>query len=255
MIKEKQQIEFIKTFLIPFYNSKDDNERVNIFNSMFKNMSLLADFDEETRKYLAIELSESISIKDNHKKQVKEVFELIYEMLNIAFSENYIKKPNKLINELDDCKFSKLEKRIKELIEFDNVNKSYFWRGIGLCCDFTEKAEIDTLPIYDIAECYIVRLLFELFKSDVEEIKEFDLNKKEDLEKFNSYEKNLEENQILIRNECFILVITKGIGFKFFNICPKCGKFFYKKRKDQVFCSEKCREAEHQKRYRIKNKK
>ncbi len=235
MIKEKQQIEFIKTFLIPFYNSKDDNERVNIFNSMFKNMSLLADFDEETRKYLAIELSESISIKDNHKKQVKEVFELIYEMLNIAFSGNYIKKPNKLINELDDCKFSKLEKRIKELIEFDNVNKSYFWRGIGLCCDFTEKAEIDTLPIYDIAECYIVRLLFELFKSDVEEIKEFDLNKKEDLEKFNSYEKNLEENQILIRNECFTLIITKGIGFKYFNICPKCGKFFYKKGKIRFF--------------------
>lgn len=37
---------------------------------------------------------------------------------------------------------------------------------------------------------------------------------------------------------------AEASGYQYFSFCPKCGKFFYKKRKDQVYCSERCRAAE-----------
>lgn len=43
-----------------------------------------------------------------------------------------------------------------------------------------------------------------------------------------------------------------AIGYQYFSFCPKCGKFFYKKRKDQVYCSERCRSTDGTRRFRKK---
>ena len=45
-----------------------------------------------------------------------------------------------------------------------------------------------------------------------------------------------------------------AIGYTFFAVCPKCEKFFYRKRKDQVYCSDKCRIADGVSRFRKKEK-
>ena len=47
---------------------------------------------------------------------------------------------------------------------------------------------------------------------------------------------------------------AEAIGYQYFSFCPKCGKFFYKKRKDQVYCSERCRNNDKSMRYREKKK-
>lgn len=35
-------------------------------------------------------------------------------------------------------------------------------------------------------------------------------------------------------------ISKKGVGFTFVGLCPNCGVFFVKKRKDQLYCSEVC---------------
>lgn len=44
----------------------------------------------------------------------------------------------------------------------------------------------------------------------------------------------------------------KGIGYTYFSVCPKCNRFFYRRRKDAEYCSERCRAAASTQRQRNK---
>ena len=48
--------------------------------------------------------------------------------------------------------------------------------------------------------------------------------------------------------------IITGEGFKKIGLCSNCYKVFEKKRKDQVLCSERCRETAQRRRYRARKK-
>lgn len=49
-------------------------------------------------------------------------------------------------------------------------------------------------------------------------------------------------------------LVTAGLGFKYFGVCEKCGRLFFKQRKDHVYCSNACSTSMRMKKYRENRK-
>lgn len=236
MINEKQQIEFIKTYLIPFVNAKTDDEKKKYFDDIVKN-GIWHLFDE----------TNVIFYSENDKKRcldsltydseiVYRIHETVRKMIRIALIDGEFKK---IYSEERTLPLpSDLEKIINESLKYTNISTRLFWRGKGYNCGFSDFfLEIKTKnrlykDFIKEVEAKIIKVLVDFFQSGY--IAALTRTPQGDIES--------------------IPRIYNGIGYQYFNICPKCEKFFYKKRKDQVYCSEKCSNAERQNRHRKANK-
>lgn len=159
--------------------------------------------------------SEKINPKTD-KKAIAHIQNIILKILRIALIDGEFKK---LYPEADngDLKETELEKYIHDLYSGQNHSEFFRWRGKGESfkyLDWFKDESVFTKCEYII----IINVLLELFKSD----------------------------------DWYF--IEYGNGYEYFSFCPKCGKFFYKQRKDQVYCSERCRKNDKSMRYRKKLK-
>ena len=219
-MNENKSIEFVKRFLIPFVNAKSDKEKLESFENIAKDgIAFLMD-----RPKLKIVIADNANLKLVSEK-IKQTHEIILKMLRIALIDGEFAKlyPEYTCNKSMDLfeKYTDLEIYLKNTLIQDYYNKSILiWRDKGLRTRLLK--DLDYKELYQTIESIIIDLLVENFQS------EFD---------FSDDDKTID-----------------AIGYKYFAICPKCGKFFYKKRKDMIFDSEKCRLAQSQKRFRIKNK-
>lgn len=157
------------------------------------------------------EFSEKINPKTD-KTAIAHTHNIIVKILKIALIDGEFKK---LYPEADngELKETELEKYIHDLYSGQNHSEFFRWRGKGESFKFLDWFKDESV----FTKCeyiIIINVLFELFKS-------------------------------VYTNE-----IENEIGYQYFSFCPKCGKFFYKKRKDQVYCSDKCRSADGTRRFR-----
>ena len=219
-----KSIEFVKRFLIPFVNAKTDKEKLESFREIVKNgIGFLRNKD-----YM---LDESVTQKLDIE-QINIIHTRILKMLRIALVNGEF---DRLYPEIKDLeipeefyKLNDLELYINKSICYLYQKTFYLWRGRGLNFNTTDAAIFS--DVYIGIEAVIIQLIINLFECEL-------VRNKSDKSK----------NKVL--NE-----VVYAIGYQYFAICPKCGKFFYKKRKDMVFDSEKCRLAESQKRFRVRNK-
>lgn len=215
-----KSIEFVKRFLIPFVNAKSDKEKLESFENIAKDgITFLMD-----RPKLKIVIADNANLKLVSEK-INQTHEIILKMLRIALVDGEFEKlyPEKINNyNADYWELTDLEKYIVETLEENYKEFIQYWRGKGLTFPMFQNHKIGN--IYSFIEEKLIRLLILLFESSGTITKD--------------------------KNEPDTYT---AIGYKYFAICPKCGKFFYKKRKDMIFDSEKCSNAEHQKRHRKRN--
>lgn len=222
-----KSIEFVKRFLIPFVNAKSDKEKLESFENIAREgISFLLDKPNLT-------IANSIKLDLNIEK-VNQIYETITKMLRIALIHGEYHRLYPDTKEFDDIKeFEKpndLELRIKKALKHSIDTYCYLWRGLGLNLATYTNINLDKDFHLDI-ESIIIELIFDIFESRL----------------------LIKDDKNGIKQAKF--AFTAAIGYQYFAICPKCGKFFYKKRKDMIFDSEKCRAIVLQKRYIAKKKK
>lgn len=217
----KNNIEFVKLFLMPFINSKDQ-DRVSTFENMYIDGLVFLNANLNNK-----ELFEYASKEDKYLDNINQLHSFIYKMLSIALIDTSYKKyyPEETINAKNDkiLKMNDFEESIKmTLTKLDN-SLMCRWRGRGDCYtqSFFKNADYN---IFDEIKTVLINILVVLFES-------------RDMNSDYAAEGTIEQ-----------------IGYLYFAFCQKCGKFFYKKREDQVFCSKKCKNAAASQKYRDKSK-
>ena len=216
---EQHCIEFVKLHLLPFINSKE-SERVEAFEDLYlKGIGFVSRWKQvfEDQNFLDQERK-----KKDYLIKINQLHSFFYKMLSIALIDDAFEKyyPEKLkdLDSFDDM--TDFEKSLKESVEIAIKSSAYQWRGKGSC--YTLPFLSSEHPVFDEVKSVTISILLDLFKSEVYDI--------EPDEKTFNY--------------------SFAIGYTFFAVCPKCGKFFYRKRKDQVYCSDKCRIADGVSRFR-----
>lgn len=226
---QKQCIDFVRLYLLPFMNSTDA-ERVEAFESLY--LKGVADLNEKWKQLFYDNKKENYLDRERKKKdyltRINHIYSFFYKMLSIALVDNAFEKyyPEKLSNLISFDDMTDFEKSLKEGIEIAVKSSAYQWRGRGSC--YTLPFLSNEHPVFDEVKSVTISILMDLFKTDAYDIDPDD-------GKLSTY--------------------SFAIGYTFFAVCPKCGKFFYKKRKDQVYCSDKCRSADGTSRFRKKNNK
>lgn len=205
-------IEFVRKFLVDFVNAESEEEKYNHFR-------------EITESGLSCLTKGRLSISGAFESLPNE-----YDYEDYRYDFDEINRIHSIILKmlriaLIDDEFKKLypeankktieETDLEEYIRdlFVNGEHTETFRWRGKGKTYILPERVEKDYIYDELEYIIIKTLFDLFESDD---------------------------------------LADAIGYQYFSFCPKCGKFFYKKRKDQVYCSESCRSTDGTRRFRKK---
>ena len=210
--KENRLIDFVRLYLVDFINAESDDSLIGSFERIaFNGIKFLTDGRLD---YSFTEKKDLINPdSDSDLNTIEYIQSILLKMLRIALIDDEFKKlyPEVKNITLDQ---TELEKYLHDLFAKEGHTDFYRWRGKGqtyiLPRFFTGE------DFYSECEYMIITVFYELFESQ----------------------------------SFFEHGTVDAIGYQYFSFCPKCGKFFYKKRKDQVYCSEICRNNSSQDRHR-----
>ncbi|KAF1079417.1 MAG: hypothetical protein GQF41_4297 [Candidatus Rifleibacterium amylolyticum] len=230
---QERAIEWLIEYVLPFVNSASISE---IAESLVKvtDAAIILGTDDKMQK-TSETTAEEIHALTNDKmlsKQAEDLNVFIKQVMTIALIKKpYDELPADIKNHIDS-----IEKRITK--HFSDSKPVASWRGMGQCCIDLERTLGSAM---NIAEKAMIHAIVACLYCDYSLTEENRMLVRGTTEFKHSYKISTIDLDFSLCDSDNGLYF--GQGYFKIGMCPNCGVFFRKSRKDQEYCSRSCKSA------------
>jgi len=202
---EQHAARWLAKFALPFVNAAPDQLRETAFNAYAQNISKIWRCDGTDEVIEKFDFERYDIYRKTKTEELAALQKLIQTMLYIVLSDKrYEELPKDVKRQVKG-----IEKTIKNV--FIRIKCCYEWKGKGQASVLREGKESDGV-ISRLEEWFVQAITLCLCS-------------------------------VSLAPACHEIEPMKGAGFDKLGMCPNCGVFFEKNRKDQEYCSFRCKDA------------